>query len=226
MAVARWNALCIDTTGGEVLGRFWAEALGWSFEPDEEDGVVLGDGPTATVAICRVPEPKSVKHRVHLDVHCASVADVAAMGASIVLPAEESGFPWTVLRDPEGGELCAFVRDPVPENRLYQVVVDALDAQASARWWADVLGGQLVAGDDAGWWGAVVPGLPFEQLLFQQVPEPKRVKNRIHWDAYAETSAVLDAGATLLRPRDEEISWDVLADPEGNEFCVFADPSR
>ena len=54
------------------------------------------------------------------------------------------------------------------------------------------------------------------------VPEPKRAKNRVHWDVWGNASALVAAGATLLRAHDTEIGWDVLADPEGNEFCVFA----
>jgi hypothetical protein len=215
----------MDTTGTETLGRFWAGTLGWSFHPDDEAGTVRGAGQGHELALLRVPEPKTVKHRVHLDVHCADVAEVVALGATVELAAEESGLPWTVLRDPEGGELCAFVRESVPDNRLFQVVVDAVDAEASARWWAEVLGGRATSEDDPEWWRTVdVPGLPFDRITFQRVPEPKTMKNRIHWDVHGDTAALLDAGATLLRGRDAEISWDVLADPEGNEFCVFADP--
>jgi hypothetical protein len=43
----------------------------------------------------------------------------------------------------------------------------------------------------------------------------------MHWDVWGETETFLAAGARLLRGRDDEIGWDVLADPEGNEFCVF-----
>jgi hypothetical protein len=43
----------------------------------------------------------------------------------------------------------------------------------------------------------------------------------VHWDVLGTTEELLAAGATLLRAQDSEISWDVLADPEGNEFCVF-----
>jgi glyoxalase superfamily protein len=57
------------------------------------------------------------------------------------------------------------------------------------------------------------------------VPEPKTAKNRLHWDVSCpDVSALLDAGATLLRPPDQDIDWHVLADPEGNEFCAFVDP--
>jgi len=60
------------------------------------------------------------------------------------------------------------------------------------------------------------------------VPEPKHVKNRMHFDVLGDTAALLAAGATLIRMRDADtaadgaIEWDVLADPEGNEFCVFS----
>jgi hypothetical protein len=63
--------------------------------------------------------------------------------------------------------------------------------------------------------------MPFEALVFSTVPEPKTVKNRIHWDVHGQVEDLLGKGATLLRLRDDEISWDVMADPEGNEFCVF-----
>jgi hypothetical protein len=65
--------------------------------------------------------------------------------------------------------------------------------------------------------------LPWE-MVFAQVPEPKTVKNRIHWDVFGVADALLPLGAKLLRRRDQEIQWDVLADPEGNEFCVFDRP--
>jgi hypothetical protein len=43
----------------------------------------------------------------------------------------------------------------------------------------------------------------------------------MHWDVWGETDGLLAAGARLIRQRDDEIGWDVLTDPEGNEFCVF-----
>jgi hypothetical protein len=50
------------------------------------------------------------------------------------------------------------------------------------------------------------------------------VKNRVHWDVDLtgpDPSALVDAGATILRVPDDDISWWIMADPEGNELCAF-----
>ena len=93
-----------------------------------------------------------------------------------------------------------------------------------ASWWAALLGGAPDPDGTDDVVGLAPPGAPFEWLVFVRVPEPKTVKNRIHWDVVGpDVTAVLDAGATLLRSPDEDVSWHVLADPEGNEFCFFTD---
>jgi hypothetical protein len=132
-------------------------------------------------------------------------------------------FRWDLLRDPEGGELCVFTRDEVPAYKLYELVVDSADPAAIAEWWHGVLGGQLGGNEEKGWaWLDEVPGLPFENVVFVRVPEPKTVKNRVHWDVdTADVQQLVDHGATVLREPDGVVSWHVLADPEGNEFCAF-----
>ncbi|MCA1844386.1 MAG: hypothetical protein LC792_14590, partial [Actinobacteria bacterium] len=71
-----------------------------------------------------------------------------------------------------------------------------------------------------------LPGTSFDGMAFVPVPEPKTVKNRVHWDVKGSVAALLEAGARMIRPATEDPepdrAWDVLADPEGNEFCVFA----
>lgn len=228
--VARWKELCMDTTGGDRLGRFWAAAAGLELRPDGGPGDLVGPTEGHGIALCEVPEAKTVKHRVHLDVYAAATADLEALGARVVLPAEESGFRWTVMADPEGGEFCSFPKpaDQLPSYRIHGLVVDSADPEAQARWWGEVLGGRRDGSEEKGWWWLTdVPGMPITTMDFVPVPEPKSVKNRIHWDVYGTVEELQDRGATVLRSPDEDpsaagaISWTVMADPEGNEFCVF-----
>ena len=68
---------------------------------------------------------------------------------------------------------------------------------------------------------ADVPGLPYDVWKFVEVPEPKTVKNRWHWDVVCDDVDAWWPRARVLREPDDEIGWHVLADPEGNEFCAF-----
>jgi hypothetical protein len=226
MSVARFKDLCIDATSVSRMTAFWGRVLGLTVPADNPD-VLVGDTPEKTVWINKVDEPKTVKQRVHLDVHTASIEDLEREGATVLTPASDEQ-PWTVMADPEGGEFCGFVRATVPSYRLMELAVDSADPEAQARWWADVVGGEVASTPGKPWyWIENVPGLPFSYWVFSPVPEPKTVKNRIHWDVTAPAlQPVLDAGATLLRPKDDEIGWHVCADPEGNEFCVFLPPAE
>ena len=128
------------------------------------------------------------------------------------------------MADPEGGEFCAFSREPgeVPDYRIHGLVVDSADPEPIARWWAEVFGATLDDNDGRGFWTLeAIPGNPITTMDFVPVPEPKTVKNRIHWDVVSTVEAMEERGAALLRAKDDEISWSVMADPDGNEFCVF-----
>ena len=215
MPPAVYKDLCLDARDRLVLGRFWAAALGLELV-DRGDGVAFLRGPTPrhTVWIAEVPEPRTVKNRMHLDVHARSVDELLDLGATVVEPFA----PWTVLADPEGGEFCAFVRDSPPENRLYEIVLDAAAPRVVARWWAELLGGRYVDEGEDYVWVADIPGAPFESLVVVPVPEPKTAKNRVHPDVYGDVAQIVAHGAVLLA---EQPRWTVVADPEGNEFCVF-----
>ena len=215
----RYKDLCLDAEQPERVAAFWSAALGLTAERRGDLFLLSDDVPEHALWVNPVPEPRTVKQRVHLDVHVAGVEDLLQLGATVL----DDSLPWTVLRDPEGGELCAFVRPPdgLPRYRLYELVVDCADPERLAGWWAERFGVEVQqqAGEDFCWLEGV-PGMPWE-IVFGHVPEPKRVKNRVHWDLWGATQDALDAGATLLRARDGDVHWDVLADPEGNEFCVF-----
>jgi hypothetical protein len=221
VAIATFKDLCIDAVDPVALGDFWAPTLGLRLTP-LDDGDVRLDGPTPQHAVWvnKVPEPVAVKQRVHLDVHAASTDEVLARGAT---PLDTESFRWDILRDPEGGELCVFTRDEVPSYKLYEIVVDSADPFAVAQWWHGVLGGELGGNQEKGWaWLDQLPMVPFENIVFARVPEPKTAKNRIHLDLEVDdVQRLVDHGAAVLREPDDVISWHVLADPEGNEFCAF-----
>jgi hypothetical protein len=221
--IARFKDLSIDTLDPVSSGRFWAQVLDRSPHPaPDRIDQLTGPTPGHTVWITAVPEAKQVKNRVHLDIYARSLDEVIALGARVVL-AQGDGRGWTVMADPDGSEFCAFLRDELPPERLHGLVVDSAEPATIARWWGRVLGGDITDDHDDDYSTlSAVPGLPIETMDFVPVPEPKTVKNRVHWDVTGVTADLIAAGARLVRARDDEIRWDVLADPEGNEFCAFA----
>ncbi len=226
MVPARFKKICVDAVDPLLLGMFWAPTLHQRWTPDNhgEGGLVRPDG-RHSIWFNRVPQPKRGKHRVHLDIYTEDVVGLEALGAIVVL-AEGDDRHWTVLADPEGGEFCAFVRDAVPAERLHGLVVDSVDPGSQARWWADVLGARVLD-DPRGFSTAeAIPGLAHLTMDFVPVPEPKVEPNRVHCDvAVDDVAELLERGANVLRTPGGDIGWYVLADPEGNEFCAFVEPS-
>src|SRR4051812_39476444 len=117
MTFRRFRDICIDCSDPAKLGAFWAEALGYEVNRwnDEQRAEIVaeGDDPDEMVYIRdpagvlprvwlnKVPEPKTVKNRVHLDVNCTDDADrerLVALGATVV---QEHPY-WVVMADPEG----------------------------------------------------------------------------------------------------------------------------
>ena len=224
MPLATFKDLCLDAHDPVLVGEFWAGVLGLELHRQEGgDTYLTGPTPQHTIWVNRVPEPKTVKNRVHLDVNAGSVAELEALGATVL---DAESFRWVLMADPEGGELCVFLREGPITQRLYEIVVDTGDspeeAHRLAAWWAEVLGGRLVDTERGFSYVDRVPGAPYDSLDFIPVPEPKTVKNRVHLDVTtADLDALVAAGATVLRAQDADLGWTVLADPAGNEFCAF-----
>ena len=221
MAIATYKDLCIDAVDAAAMGRFWAAALKLELQlGDDGDGKLVGPTPRHTVWINTVPEPVTVKQRMHLDVRADSVDELVAVGGVVV--DAESFEHWTVMKDVEGGELCVFATRPGKPAGLMEIVVDTADPSRICAWWAKVLGTEPKDHEDGYAYLESVPEAPFGWLVFVPVPEPKTVKNRIHIDVMTpDVQLLVDAGARLLRPPDDEVRWSVLADPDGNEFCAF-----
>jgi hypothetical protein len=114
-----------------------------------------------------------------------------------------------------------------PAARFKDLCLDANDHQMLADWWCRVLGYVRRDGDRARQQDWPVPIVHPESqgplIWIVPVLERKSVKNRMHMDVFGDTQTILALGATLVRARGGDIEWDVLADPEGNEFCVFAE---
>jgi predicted enzyme related to lactoylglutathione lyase len=121
---------------------------------------------------------------------------------------------------------------PYPNGELV-IVIDCSDLNRSARFWSEVLGytaGPASTGPYRGLQPESGVGI---DLLLQRVPNVKREKNRLHLDLRtpdleAEVRRVLDLGATLLTSQpvtEDGWYWHILADPDGNEFCVLQPPA-
>lgn len=117
-------------------------------------------------------------------------------------------------------------------SRAANFCFDAADPYAQTMWWSQVLGDYQLEEDDPPRpddeeAGLVGPNNTF--LLFLKVPEPKTVKNRMHFCLRStdltrdeEVERILGLGATMVNDlRQPDRGWAVLADPEGNEFCVL-----
>jgi hypothetical protein len=238
--------VAIKARENSAIGRFWADALGWSIAGEEPGvtnvepvGFVYPDPVAVCVDVLRVPEPKTVKNRVHLDLATTSAAHradlVARLQALGATPADvgQGDMPWTVLADPEGNEFCVLepreiYRDTGP---IAAVVVDCVNPRAMAHFWGEAMDWTLheVTDDHAVLRSAKGVG-PY--LEFIRTPHAKTVWNRVHLDLLpypgddkaAEVARLRALGATDLDIGQGDVPWTVLADPEGHEFCVLASP--
>ena len=110
--------------------------------------------------------------------------------------------------------------------RFSDVCIDAHDIESLSAWWSTVLGWPAEATED-GDVALRAPAGARPDWVFLAVPDDKVVKNRIHFDftpddQQAEVQRLIDLGARRVDIGQGESSWVVLADPEGNEFCILA----
>lgn len=121
-------------------------------------------------------------------------------------------------------------------SKFTELAIDCEDPGTLAQFWCAVLGYEVQDQDDecimigspAVPEGKSRPGPVPPALTFVSVPERKTVKNRVHIDVNPtdrdrdeEVDRLLDLGATRVDVGQGEVSWVVMADPEGNEFCVL-----
>jgi len=127
-------------------------------------------------------------------------------------------------------DACSSV-EAVIYSAVLNVTFDCHDPGAVAQFWSAVTGYAVekVSAPGNEYWVASPPDDAWPRLVFVKVPEPKVVKNRVHLDVLPaardqdrEVERLLGLGATIVDDRRELTpgGWVVLADPEGNEFCV------
>jgi predicted enzyme related to lactoylglutathione lyase len=236
--------LVIDAADPSKLAAFWAAALGWEVAADEPDEVVVAPtgfdypGPTALpLEFVPVQDQKTGKNRVHLDLSSASQEDQSAQVERLLAAGAsradigQGDVPWEVLADPEGNEFCVLdPRDGYLDARpVAAIVLDCTRPDELARFWAEATGWDVhkTLPDFASLRAPGGTG-PFLELL--GVPDVKTVKNRLHvdvapmadGDTQAEARRLEASGATRPDIGQGDVSWVVLADPEGNEFCVLS----
>jgi len=114
-------------------------------------------------------------------------------------------------------------------SRLAALALDSTDPRPVADFWCAVLGWQVVDEDETGV-GIGAPDGSWPTIDVLRVPEPKRSKNRLHLDLRADGTSTADELARLeslgARRVDvgqgDDVTWVVLADPEGNELCLLS----
>ena len=227
---SRFEGLHLQALDARTVAHFWGVALGAPVTALGAGTFRLDPGPgrpaNEVVRVRQVPRLPTGQSRVHVDVRLPGARPDPLVAAGARLLRRPGDDPWYVLADPEGNQFCAF---PAVDDRapgIFELVVKCRDPYAQARWWGEVLGGEVQAEGEA----AVVraaPDFPWDYFVFDPVPEAKDGANRLHWHLQLrdrEPEDLLARGATVVRaPAGRTGHW-VLADPEGNEF--HAVPAR
>ena len=123
MSSSTLRDICLDCTDNKLVARFWAEMLGYlgpELDPtaDQEESIcIISPSGGLRIWFNAVPEPKSVKNRVHLDVNMPDEAELGrliALGGTPLqeIRGEDGRLHWTIMADPEGNEFCAFPPKP------------------------------------------------------------------------------------------------------------------
>lgn len=235
----------IDVMDAASLASFWEQLLGWRrIHEDPDDGIALAPpgplrwGTGLLLYTDHTSGAKRGKNPAHLDLRpadqAAAVQRARSLGATRVDIGQGDDVSWEVLADPEGDEFCVLRADgSVPDGLdVAAWTLDAHDVEATAAFWRGLLGWDEVERDDH----SVQlrdPAGEAHDLLVWHTSGRTPGKNRVHPDLIpsgteddpdARPRAVaraLELGASRVDIGQGEVGWDVLADPDGNEFCIL-----
>lgn len=241
----RFTTICVDAADPHRLADFWSRAIGWESRPDllETDRAAALAPPDEQpgglffIAFLPVADPESGAHRVHLDLatgsmdeHDALVARSLAAGGRHLDIGQGDDVPWTVLADPEGNPFCVMHPRQRYEGSgaIGAIPMDAGDPHVLAAFWVAASGWEVAGrSDDTVTLRSPDGRGPLLELC--RWDTAKTVKNRIHLDVSPfpdddqgeEVERLIALGARRLDIGQVDVSWTVLADPDGNELCVL-----
>jgi len=229
-------ALCFDANEPLRLARFWAEALQWDVLDETADEITImpTDGSKVRVLFLPVPEKKVSKNPIHLDLSTTSfedqtemVAKALAAGGEHVDIGQGPDEPHIVLADPEGNEFCilepgnTFVDE---RGRLGSITCDG--SKEVGHFWSEALGWPLIWDQDEETAIRAPDGTGLFITWGPPIPS-NTAKNRLHLDIVpdgdqrAEVDRLISLGASAVDIGQGDVDWVVMADPDGNEFCVL-----
>lgn len=231
--------LCFDANDPARLARFWAAALRWTVADETPDAVRLvpTDGTSFGLEFVRVAAAKSSQNRVHLDLTTTSLHDqqetarlLIELGARHVDIGQRPDERHVVLADPEGNEFC--VIEPTNQflgecGRLGAINCDG--TRAAGYFWSEALGWPLVWDKDEETAIRTPTGTPALATWSGPPLMPKLGKNRLHFDVapsaggsqFDEVARLVALGASKIDIGQGDVGWVVMADPDGNAFCVM-----
>jgi predicted enzyme related to lactoylglutathione lyase len=233
----RLVALTVDANDPLRLARFWGGVLGWETVDGSDDGIALlpSDDTGFRIRFLPTQVEKVGQNRMHVDLTSSSLEDqqrtVARslrLGARHIDVGQRPEERHVVLADPEGNEFCVIE----PGNRFLADCgfIGALACDGSQEvgyFWSAALGWPLVWDQDQETAIRSPHGGP--KITWGGPPlMPKTGKNRlhldlappVHGDQRAEVERLVSLGATRIDIGQGEVGWVVMADPDGNEFCV------
>ncbi|KNX37108.1 VOC family protein [Luteipulveratus halotolerans] len=233
----RRDAVVLDAHDPEKVATFWAAMLGRRRLDDARGGVLLPPTSQPGFAVRIVPgaAPKVAANRTHLDLTSATpqgqadlVATALAHGGKHIDIGQGPDAEHVVLADPEGNELC--VIDPgngflADTGRIGAVNCDG--TQRLGYFWSEALGWPLVWDQDEE--TAIQSALGGSKVTWSGPPlDPKHGKERLHLDVApvdadqaTEVARLETLGARRTDIGQGDVSWVVMVDPDGNEFCVL-----
>ncbi|ONI79256.1 hypothetical protein ALI144C_25840 [Actinosynnema sp. ALI-1.44] len=229
----------VATADPEALGRFWSRLLGWQFVAEHGEIDVRApssQGWELDLAFGEVPAPKTAPNRIHLDLASATPGDQAAiierardLGARSV-DIGQRDVPWEVMADPDGNEFCVLEPREVYSDTgaVAAIVVNAQHAGELASFYCEATGFKR-HDKPAAEVGLRAPNGRGPWLEFQHGHPPRTARDRLHLDVRPfagdnqadEVARLRRLGARSIDIGQRDVPWEVMADPENNEFCVL-----